>query len=199
MEAFEEVAERIEELKSQKAEEVERLKAMAEDLEAKAEKLEAEAQKAEELGDLKAYKKACATLEDTKKDYNFIIERIGRLSNADLTDDQEDEKIISLLLGYEEEKTAAYKKEAGKLLEELKDLTDLYKYKIARCEGTLTEWTSHIKKNYRVLGCYNAKNEIYRSAVPVDIHPNGYTGDELSAAVSQLIASPVVTKTILDH
>ena len=90
------------------------------------------------------------------------------------------------MLAYEQQLEEEYRKAVVEHLQALDALSDQHRLAAADAETTLNTWTSEIRANY-INTRTTYQNGTHRSPVPVPIHPRGYFGGRLVAAVDKFL------------
>lgn len=130
--------------------------------------------------DIEVYRQEQTRLKELQDNAKLLEQWARDLAGAPKVERKESEETIAALLKYERRLISEYKVEAGKLLIQLKALTEKHIEESEEAEKVLKAWTTRIQPNY-ISANYRQGSEAledgrYRCKEPVTIHPVAYTG-----------------------
>ena len=130
--------------------------------------------------DIGSYRQEQLKLKELQENAKILEQWIRDLSVSPKVSEKESDDTIAALLAYEDSLENSYKAAAGKLLLELKNLTDKHIAEACAAEQVLTNWTNDIRANYKsssyISGSTQGEDGMYKGDKPVSVHPVGYRG-----------------------
>lgn len=181
-----EILTKIEDMKSEKARELEVIFDKAKEAGLLAEKAEKDMRDAYERLDLAAYEKAKnakATAETAAEMYGL---RGRQLEEREFLTEEESDATIDALKGYEEELAFEFKKAIEEPIRKLSELQKHYAEAVTEAELAIKRWTSEIHRNYRSEGTRYPDGS-NRSPVPIPVRNVPYSGCGESAMVESFL------------
>ncbi len=147
--------------------------------------------------DLEAYRHAQKKLKELQESAKTLEQWKQDLERSDKVTEKESEDTIAALLSYEHKQVAEYMKAAGKLMIELKTLTEKHIEDSLAAERVLYAWTSRVRANY-IDPSTIFTNEPRKLEEPKEIHPfNGYKGWVYSPFILQDLMSRGIIRDLM--
>lgn len=130
--------------------------------------------------DIAAYRQERLKLKDLQESAKDLEEWIKDPSWRGMVSEKESEETFAALLAYEHSLENDYKSAAGKLIIQLKELTDKHIEDASAAEQVLINWENDIRPNYKsnsqINGGTRCEDGTYKGPNPIKIHPAGYYG-----------------------
>lgn len=106
----------------------------------------------------------------------------------------ESDEVINSILEFEQQIADEFTAKSKLLLGDLREMLADYLQKVNEAEGVLQRWTSQIHANYSTRGMTSFIDPVTgertdRSASPVPVRPNKYTGCEQAQVISNFLGS----------
>lgn len=178
--ALEEVRERMKEMMGTKSADLYKIAKMRQEAGEKIKNAEQAMKQATEAMDVDAYEEARQTRNKAQTALEMYNGRYEQIRTQEYISEEESDKVISSLLGYEQTLKEGFKFAAAEPLKKLSELLKAYRSEVAETERVLTSWQRDIHASYRSdITTYTdpvTGERTNRSPKPVPVHPVQYFG-----------------------
>ena len=177
----------MEKLKSERAAEIQSVKAKIRDAEAGIKDAEARIDTATRKTDLEAFTEAEKDQKAANTKRAMYSERLKQLEDLDFVTDQESEETINSIIAYEKTIGTQIDERIRESVEALDKLITAYEHEIEDAERTIKDWTGTIHPNYISEGTIYAETGTHYSPVPIPVRRTPYEGTERAKAARRFI------------